>query len=72
MDSGASKHMTGYRETITDLTKNKSALQVELGDDTKYAVRGVGSTSIKLDSGDSLHVGDVLYVPGFRKNMFSI
>jgi len=42
MDSGASKHMTRFRSSLTKLTEKSSALQVELGDDSKHAVKGVG------------------------------
>jgi hypothetical protein len=34
MDSGASKHMTGFRSSLTKLTEKSSSLQVELGDDS--------------------------------------
>jgi hypothetical protein len=37
---------------------------VELGNNAKYAVKGVGTTSFQLESGDSLHMRDVLFVPG--------
>lgn len=43
IDSGASKHMTGYRKALTDLTEKELSIQVELGDNAKYTVKGVGS-----------------------------
>ena len=72
VDSGASRHMTGYRDSLRDLTEKDSALQVELGDNAKYAVKGVGTTSFQLEAGNSLHMNDVLFVPGLRKNLLSI
>ena len=39
---------------------------------TNYEVKGVGSTSLQLDSGDSLQLGKVLLVPGLKKNLISI
>lgn len=45
VDSSASRHMTGYRSTLTDLTEKKSFVHVELGDDATYAIQGVRSTS---------------------------
>ena len=70
--SGASRHMTGYREHLTDLVEKESHLHVVLGDDARYIVKGVGSTSLQLDSGTPLHLSNVLFVPGMRRNLFSI
>jgi len=39
---------------------------------TKYAVRGLGKTSFQLETGDRLHMSNVLYVPGLKKNLLSI
>ena len=64
--------MTGYRKSLTDLEEKGSSLQVELGDNSKYAVKGVGKTSFQLETGDQLHMSNVLYVPGLKKNLLSI
>jgi len=72
IDSGASRHMTSHRDSLRSLTKKNSSLQVELGDNAKYVVKGVGASSFQLESGDSLHIRDVLFVPGLGKNMLSI
>jgi hypothetical protein len=45
---------------------------VELGDNAKYAVKGVGTTSFQIEYGNSLHMKDVLFVSGLRKNLISI
>jgi hypothetical protein len=45
---------------------------VELGDNVKYAVKGVGTTSFQLKSGKPLKMSEVLYVPRLKKNLFSI
>jgi hypothetical protein len=72
IDSGASRHMTGYREHLTDLVEKDSRLHVVLGDDARYTVKGSGATSFQLDSGTPLHLSDVLFVPGMRRNLVSI
>lgn len=69
IDSGASRHMTGYKNPLSNLTEKDSSLQVELGDNSKYAVKGIGSTSFQLESGDSLYISDVIFVPGLKKNL---
>jgi hypothetical protein len=67
VDSGASKHMTGYNFKTKFFAK-----QVELGDDKCYKIEGVGSISFKLEYGARLHVDEILYVPGLKKNLLSI
>jgi hypothetical protein len=72
IDSGANRHMTGYKEHLTELVEKDSRLHVVLGDDARYAVKGTGITSLQLDSGISLHFSDVLFVLGMRRNLVSI
>jgi hypothetical protein len=45
---------------------------VTLGDDYQYPIKGVGESNHKLNSGISLKMKDVLYVPGLKKNLLSI
>jgi hypothetical protein len=45
---------------------------VELGDDSKHAVKGVGEASYQLDSGNSILIKDVLFVQDLKKNILSI
>jgi hypothetical protein len=64
--------MTGARELFSSLTEKDSGIHVELGNDAKYAVKGVGTILFQLESGGSLETKDVLYVPGLRKNLLSV
>lgn len=32
----------------------------------------IGSTSIKLEDGSNIHLNNILFVPGFHKNLLSI
>ena len=72
MDSGASKHMIGYKDYLIDLVKKESHHKVKLGDDYQYPIKGVGEASYKLEFGKQLKMKDVLYVPGLKKNLLSI
>jgi hypothetical protein len=72
VDSGASQHMTSARQLFSSLKKQDSRVQVELGDDAKYPVAGVGTIPFQLESGNSLDFDDVLFVPGLRKNLLSV
>ena len=72
MDSGASKHMTGYKDSLTDLVEKESPQKVKVGDDYQYPIKGVGEASYRLESRKHLKMKDVLYVPGLKKNLLSI
>jgi hypothetical protein len=72
VDSGASRHMTRSHESLTSLSKEDSGLQVELGDNAKFAVKGVGAAAFQLESRKPLKMSDVLYVSGLKKNLLSI
>lgn len=72
IDSGASKHMTGYREHLIDLVEKESCLHVVLGDNARYTVKGVGSSTFQLDSDIPLQLSEVLYVPGMKRNLVSV
>jgi hypothetical protein len=50
IDNGASRHMTGYRDHLTDLVEKETNLHVVLGDNAKYNVKGVGTSTFQLDS----------------------
>ena len=47
-------------------------MKVELGDDSTYAIKGVGSASFQLDSGTIIHIEKILYVPGLKNNLLSM
>jgi hypothetical protein len=71
-DSGASKHMTGYKDSLSALVQKDSPHKVKLGDDYQYPIKGVGESSYRLDSEKPMKMKDVLYVPGLKKNLLSI
>jgi hypothetical protein len=72
VDSGASKHMTGYKDSLSNLTHKDSPHKVKLGDDYQYLIKGVGEASYKLDLENPMKMKEVLYVPGLKKNLLSI
>ena len=72
VDSGASKHMTRYKESFINMSEHESPQKVKLADDYQYPIKGSGEASYKLDSEKSLKMKDVLYVPGLKKNLHSI
>ena len=72
IDSGASKHIIGKKTTLSNLEEKNSPQKVSLGDDYRYPIKGIGESSYKLDSGTSMNMKEVLYVPGLKKNLLSI
>ena len=72
VDSGASKHMTCYKDSLSYLVQEESPHKVMLGDDYQYLIKGMGEASYKLDYRNSMKMKDVLYVPGLKKNLLSI
>ena len=55
--------MTRYKENISKVVEKDSHLRIVLGDDSNYTVKGSGTTSLQLESNDTLHLSDVLYIP---------
>ena len=54
------------------LSEHESPHKVKLGDDYQYPIKGSGESSYKLDSGKSMKMRDVLFVPTLKKNLLSI
>jgi hypothetical protein len=67
IDSGASCHMTGVREHVTDLTEIRY-VEVVLGDDREVRAVGYGTVSFQRESLPPMTLTEVLYVPGLKKN----
>jgi hypothetical protein len=49
VDNGASGHTPSSRQLFSSLKKQDSGVQVELGDDAKYLVAGVGTIPFQLE-----------------------
>jgi hypothetical protein len=64
--------MTGDQARLSNLNERKTSYKVELGDKSTYPVEGFGQASVKLESGNHVHLSNVLYVPGLEKNLVSI
>ena len=50
IDSHASRHMTDFRDHLTNFIEKETHLHVFLGDDANYNMRGVGTSTFQLDS----------------------
>jgi hypothetical protein len=54
---------------LVTLKEKESRLHVVLGDNDRYTVKGVGSSSFQIDSNIPLPLSEVLYVPGMKRNL---
>ena len=72
IDSGASKHMIGHRDSFSCLTQKYYLHKVQLRDNYQYPIKGLGEASYKLKYGKSMKMKEVLYVPGLKNNILSI
>ena len=64
--------MTGFKESFVKLFEHNSPHKVKLGDDYQYPIKCSGESSYKLESGKSMKMKDVLFVPRLKKNILSI
>lgn len=47
-------------------------MKIILGDNSSYLVKGFGFVSFHLDYGEIIHIHDVMYILGLKKNLVSI
>jgi hypothetical protein len=64
--------MMGDQVRLSNINEKNTSYKVELGDKTTYPVEGFGQASIKMKTGNYVHLSNVLYVPGLEKNHVSI
>ena len=64
--------MMRYKESFGNMSEHESTHKEKLWDDYQYPQKGSGEASYKIDSGKSLKMKDVLYVPGLNNNLLSI
>lgn len=71
IDSGASRHTMRECSRIQTWSKGISSHSIELRDKKRYLVKGIGSTSLELKSSGSIHLNNILYVLGSKKQWLS-
>ena len=67
LDSGTSFHMTEDKELFSDLEEKDLKMHIEMGDDGRYSVNGIGTITFQRDSGKPFQLKDVMHVPGLKK-----
>eukprot|EP00253_Pinus_taeda_P021015 PITA_21015 len=72
LDSGASFHITNNTSLFSTLEEKDLQILIEMGNDEKYSVSGVGTMVFQREHGAHITLTDVKYVSGLRKNLVSI
>eukprot|EP00253_Pinus_taeda_P021781 PITA_21781 len=67
--SEASFHMTGDKKLFSALEEKDRNMCIEMGDDRRYSVSGVGTIAFQRKHGAPLTLKNVMYVPGLKKNL---
>jgi hypothetical protein len=70
IDSAATRHICGNKEDLSSYTPiEENTERVIVGDNRFMPVVGKGKALLKLTSGKTLSLSDVLHVPHFRHNL---
>ena len=72
IDSGASRHIIGFKEALSDIVEKDVNLKIILGDNATYPVKGTGIVTLHLSQGQVFRLQDVLYILDLKKNLVSI
>ena len=64
--------MTGDRSSFSSMKEKETPHKVELGDKNSYGIKRIRKDTIKMESCNSIHLSNVLYVPGLKKNLVYI
>lgn len=70
LDTGSANHLCSRREYFDKFREVQGF--VTWGDGTRRRVMGVGTVKIKMFDGAVRTLGDVVYVPKFRRNLISL
>ena len=71
VDTGTSRHFCATKELLHDFEECTDRECVYMGDSTTCVVTGKGKVLLKLTSGKTLSLNNVLYVPSLRRNLVS-
>lgn len=72
LDSGASFHMRRCRYFFSDLEEKDIYKHIELGDDRRYNATEIGTITFNRESWSPLHLNDVMFFLGLKKNLIFV
>ena len=70
-DSGATRHVTLYRDRFIDYKLLSKGQTISVGDDIECQIKGIDTIPILLNNGGFLKITNVLYKPRMEKNLLS-
>ena len=71
LDTGATNHMTGCRESLASLDESVRGA-VRFGDGSRVEICGIGAVTIAGKNTDHRVLTDVYYIPSLRCNIVSL
>jgi len=71
LDTGASRHLCADKGLFAEFEEVASGDCVYMGNSSSTAIMGKGKIFLKLTSGKTLALNNVLYVPSLRRNLVS-
>lgn len=72
VDSGCGHHITGDESTFSLSRVYNNGSGIVTADNTVHQIQKEGTVIIDNDHGESITLNSVYYVPGIRKNLFSV
>ena len=64
--------MTGDKSLFSTLEEKDLKMRIEMGDDERYSVLGVGTVAFQKEHGALITLTNVKYVPRLKKNLVSV
>ena len=71
IDSGSSRHITGYKEALDSISEKVNG-EVTLRDNSTHSVKRIGNCTLKRKSRNSLLLKGVLYARVIKMNLISV
>lgn len=64
--------MSGNKELFSDLEEKDLQMHMKMGDNERYSATGLGMITFKSESGATLTLRDVIYVPGLKNKLLFV
>jgi hypothetical protein len=70
--SGASYHMTGDKDSFSDLEEKDLRMHIDMGDDGWYSVTGISTITFQRELCKPFQLKFFMHVIGLKKNLVSV
>ena len=69
LDTSASRHFCANKELFNDFEESTDRECVYMGNSTTAVIMGKGKVKLRLTSGKTLSLNNILYIPSLRRNL---